>query len=64
MTDIDIVNFLKTLEDNVLHELMTNLAGHDLEELSKVFSSSKKSKKAYLLHLLHCERFWSSSSRT
>ena len=43
--DIDIVNFLKTLEDNVLHELMTNLAGHDLEELSKVFTASKKSKK-------------------
>jgi len=43
--DIDVINFVKPLDDNVLHELMTNLAGHDLEELSRVFSSSKKSKK-------------------
>ena len=43
--DIDVINFVKPLNDNVLHELMTNLAGHDLEELSRVFSSSKKSKK-------------------
>ena len=26
-------------------KLMTNLAGHDLEELRKVFSSNRKSKK-------------------
>ena len=43
--DQDVIALISDLTDNSLHELMTNLAGHDLEELAKVFSSFKKSRK-------------------
>ena len=37
----DALNIINSLNDQKLHELMTNLAGHDIEELSEVFSKRK-----------------------
>ena len=33
----NVLEILNKKNDNELHELMTNLAGHDIEELSEVF---------------------------
>ncbi len=37
----DISNIIDPLNDTELHQLMTNLAGHDIEELNEVFSQNK-----------------------
>ena len=37
----DISNIIDPLNDTELHQLMTNLAGHDIEELNEVFSKNK-----------------------
>ncbi len=41
----DISNIIDPLNDTELHQLMTNLAGHDIEELNEVFSKNKNSAK-------------------
>ncbi len=41
----DVLKIINSKDDNELHELMTNLAGHDIEELSEVFLKNKKNKK-------------------
>ncbi|MBF95760.1 MAG: transketolase [Pelagibacterales bacterium] len=43
--DKNVLKILDPLSDQELHSIMTNLAGHDLEELTKVFSYNKKSDK-------------------
>ena len=41
----DVLKIINSKDDNELHELMTNLAGHDIEELSEVFLKNKKNRK-------------------
>ena len=61
----DVLKIINSKDDNELHELMTNLAGHDIEELSEVFlKNKKKNSKTYLFSLLYCKRIWPSTSRT
>ena len=41
----NVLNIINSLKDEELHQLMTNLAGHDIEELSEVFSNNKNFSK-------------------
>ena len=44
-SDNNVLNIIDPLNDIELHQLMTNLAGHDIEELSEVFTKNKKLSK-------------------
>ena len=37
------MQIINSINDKELHEIMTNLAGHDIEELEEVFSKNRKS---------------------
>ena len=41
--DRDVLQIINSINDKELHEIMTNLAGHDIEELEEVFSKNRKS---------------------
>ena len=45
----DVLNIIDPLSDAELHQLMTNLAGHDVEELSEVFSHLRKVESLFVL---------------
>ena len=45
----DVLKIINSKDDNELHELMTNLAGHDIEELEVFLKNKKNSKPACFL---------------
>ena len=52
----NVLNIVNSLKDEELHQLMTNLAGHDIEELGEVFTKNKKLSKPACFYLLYSKK--------
>ena len=58
------VKLINNYNDIELHDLMTNLAGHDITSLEKSFIKYGLMMTADMFYMLHCKRFWFAFSGT